>query len=255
MRNLRRMIGAAAIATAAAANAANAQPPTTSTPTTSTPTSSTTNNLGSSNIGTTTLPGASSNVAGNLASDTLNQQLASALLAPSKANMTSTLAAANQLGIYYGSVLYQGSKAANVPNGGPGGFGAVTYPATGGTGRGAQTGPQGGQGRGAAGGANSADPGGQIVALPRQIAYSSQIQFKLPPGNPVPQLLSDLRGSIDRVPTPLLANPGGVIVEVNGRDVVLRGAVKDEDEFRLVEGLIRLTPGVYGIKNELTFTK
>lgn len=264
MRNLRRAFWVSSVALVAAACPAFAQFPTTSgqtitstgqttQSTTTVPTQSATSTTipGAS----TTLPGATSNPAGNMA-DSYNQiENASQLQPPSKSNIRSSLSAANLLGSRYVSPLYQGSNWTYVPNGAPGGFGTVTFPTTGGTagGRGTQAaGAQGGRG----GAGSLADPGGQIVPLPKQIAYSSQVQFKLPPGNPVPQLLSDLRGSIDRVPTNMLTNPTGVKVEVvNERNVILKGTVKDEEELRLVEGLVRLTPGVISIKNELTVTK
>lgn len=267
MRNLRRAFWAAGLALVAAAGPASAQFNTGSGQTLNSAGANTGNVLGGNtgNTGTTstsglqgstTIPGASNNVAGNLANSYQQFQNAQQLIPPSQANMTSSLSTGNLLGRYYASPLYQGSNVSYVPNGVPGGFGAVTFSATGGTtgGRGgAATATQGG--RGATGTVNSADPGGQIVQLPRQIAYSSQVQFKLPAGNPVPQLQSDLRSSIDRIPASVLANPAGVKVEVQERNVVLSGSVKDEEEARLVEGLVRLTPGVYSIKNELTFAK
>ena len=43
-----------------------------------------------------------------------------------------------------------------------------------------------------------------------------------------------------------------VRVEVVGTTVILRGRVADEDERRLVEGMVRLEPGVQVVQNELT---
>jgi osmotically-inducible protein OsmY len=40
-------------------------------------------------------------------------------------------------------------------------------------------------------------------------------------------------------------------VEVDGQTVILKGKVPSEDERRLAEGLIRLTPGVRAVRNEL----
>ncbi|MBX9579943.1 MAG: BON domain-containing protein [Gemmataceae bacterium] len=87
------------------------------------------------------------------------------------------------------------------------------------------------------------------------IAYPAQVRFAAPPVTPT-AVQADLRGVIDRTPTSMLANPAGVQVQVaDGNTVVLRGAVRDEDEARLVEGLVRLTPGVRGIKNELSYPR
>lgn len=109
------------------------------------------------------------------------------------------------------------------------------------------TGRTGGTGTG-----QTTDPGGQLVQLPRQIAYTAQLKFAVPP-MPAPRLQADLRGVIDRAG--LSASPAGVQVLVDGNAVVLRGAVADGDEARLVEGLVRLTPGVGRITNELTYAR
>jgi hypothetical protein len=194
-----------------------------------------------------------------------NFELAQIKDAPSRTTTNNAaISTSNFLRNTYGSVYYQGSDRSLVPNRTPGGFGTAIFPpgvgggAAGGRG-GAQVGgggfTQGGRAGAGAGGVLTADPGGQLVALPRQIAYASQIQFKTPAGNPVPQLQFDLRTAIDRVPTNMLTSPARVQVDVDGRNVTLRGTVRDDEEARLVEGLVRLTPGVFGIRNELTFPK
>lgn len=176
---------------------------------------------------------------------------------------SSAIATSNNVGIWYANPLYLGTWTnATNPNAVPGGFGTALYPATGAAGaRGGATtlGGQGGFGAqggraGVAGsqGVNVADPGGQIVALPRQIAYSAVVRFDAPATPPV-QVLTDIRGAVDRTPTTMLANPAAVQFQVDGRTVTLRGTVKNEDEARLVEGMVRLTPGVGLIRNELTY--
>ena len=51
-----------------------------------------------------------------------------------------------------------------------------------------------------------------------------------------------------------IANAKGIsVVAGEGGVVVLKGAAKDEDEARLIEGMIRLTPGVRSVQNELKF--
>lgn len=209
--------------------------------------------LGSSSIGSSNVAGGNTNSQGN----GTGFQLASTLQAPSKSSGSNTNSVIKDpiFGKTYGSVYYQASTPSNVPNGLPGGFGSPIYQSTGTTGAGGRGNAAGGQGARGGTGSVIIDQGGILVPLPRQIAYSSQIQFKMPAGNLLPQLQSDLRGSIDRVPSTMLANPSAVKVEVDGRSVVLRGTVRDEEESHLVEGLVRLTPGVAGIKNELTYTK
>jgi hypothetical protein len=216
----------------------------------STTTNSTSTNQSSSSSNQLNIPGATSNVAGNAQAQ--NFQLAAIKQAPSLTNTNNTaINTSNFLRNTYGAVYYQGANPSTVPNQIPGGFGQVLYTATGATGN------RGGTAIGGNRGGNSTitDPGGQIVTLPKQIAYTSQVQFKMPGGNLMPQLQGDLRSAIDRVPTDQLTNPAGVQVAVDGRNVTLKGSVKDTDESRLVEGLVRLTPGVFVIKNELVVAK
>ncbi len=76
------------------------------------------------------------------------------------------------------------------------------------------------------------------------------MRFPTPPVTAI-KLQTDLRGIIDAGG---LSNSKSVQVLADGNNnVTLRGTVKDDEEARLVEGLVRLTPGVGGITNELTF--
>jgi hypothetical protein len=190
-------------------------------------------------------------------------QQAPSISAPSTNTGRSNTAvnASNFLGATYANPYYQGTLANNRSNVAPGGFGQQTFGNTGGAGGGnlgyAGTGGAGGQfgggqyGRGGVtGSVNTSDPGGILVPLPRQIAYSAQVQFKPEPVQAGP-LYADLRGTLDR--STMLSNPRGVAVLVNGNTVVLRGVVRDEDEARAIEGMVRLTPGVREVRNELTF--
>ena len=139
----------------------------------------------------------------------------------------------------YGNPYYPGRPSATNSN--PGGLGTVLYTSSGGTSR--------------ASGTALKDSGvGQIVTLPRNIAFTAQIKFT-PPPMAAGRLQADLQGAIARTPSFLLSNPTAVQVQVDGNAVVLRGAVTNEDEFRMVEGIVRLTPGVGQIKNELAFPK
>jgi hypothetical protein len=49
-----------------------------------------------------------------------------------------------------------------------------------------------------------------------------------------------------------LSSKGSIQVGVDGRTVVLRGTVSDERERRSAENMLRLTPGVADVRNELT---
>lgn len=103
--------------------------------------------------------------------------------------------------------------------------------------------------QGGLGGAQGGLTGGQIIALPRNIAYTATLRFPGPIVTPV-QMQSSVQGVLER--SSMISNRG-LAVAMDGGAVVLRGRVKDEDEARLVEGMVRLTPGVRDVKNELTF--
>jgi osmotically-inducible protein OsmY len=64
------------------------------------------------------------------------------------------------------------------------------------------------------------------------------------------QVMTDLRGMLDR--SSQISKPDTVHLDVDGGTVVLSGTVANEREARLVEGMVRLTPGVHSIRNELT---
>lgn len=155
-----------------------------------------------------------------------------------------SIQASNFLGPSFANPYYSGVLANTRTNTfNPGGFGDPTFgKATAGTA--ART--------GGAGGTFATDPGGQIVKLPRQIAYTAQLRFT-PPTTPAPRLQADLRGLIDRAG--LTVPAGSVQVMVDGNAVVLRGTVRDSDEARLVEGVVRLTPGVGRITNEISYPR
>lgn len=164
-------------------------------------------------------------------------------------NATSSLDRSNFLSGYYANPYYQGRITAQ-RNQAPGGFGLPSFETTGtgavrgGTARGAA----GGLGR--TGGTSAQNLSGIVVPLPVQINYTAEIRFAAPPMAPT-RLQADLRAAIDG--TSMIASAKGVqVVTDEGNNVTLRGTVADDDERRLIEGVVRLTPGVRGIKNELT---
>jgi len=253
MRELRRLAWAAAIAAVFAGPAFGQQTTGGTTGTTGTTLGTTSSALG----GNTQTTGGNATGSGTQLQGTtlMTVQAAPKINPPSMLNTTnSNVAVSNFLGKTYSNPMYQGyisnynySASAGIP----GGFGAPLVPATTGTGT------QGAGGRGGAGGVtgsvNSQDPGGTIVPLPKQIAYPAQLQFQVPV---VPtQVFTDIRTGLDRSPSYMLANPRGVQVVMDGPNVILRGTVKDNDEYRLVESVVRVTPGVREIKNELVYPK
>jgi osmotically-inducible protein OsmY len=83
------------------------------------------------------------------------------------------------------------------------------------------------------------------------ISYAAVAKFEVTPVSG-PQLQTDISGMIARAGSQL-SNASGLQVHTEGNVVTLRGTVKDIEEARLVEGMVRLTPGVGLIRNELTF--
>ena len=205
-----------------------------------------------------------------------------AVAAPTISGLTTTpaassagLASSNILGGYYASVYWQGRAGATNTTA-PGGFGQTLYTTSGtsnafsstGTGTTSRTGTTatragnttgttgnraGATGMGGNtgfGGANSANQSGIVIALPRQIAYTATLNFPTPKFTPT-QVQADIRGVLDR--STMLTNSRGIEVVADGQVVVLRGNVQTSDEARLAEGMIRLTPGVRDVRNELKF--
>lgn len=95
--------------------------------------------------------------------------------------------------------------------------------------------------------------GGQVVPLSRPIAYPAVMQFRVAVTPPA-VVQTNLQTMIDT--SSQIASRGGVQVTTEaGGLVVLRGAVRDEDEARTAEGMVRLTPGIRDVRNELTYPK
>jgi hypothetical protein len=204
----------------------------------------TTSGLGGSGAGGVG-SGAGGNGTGTTTVQNYQMEAAPNIAAPT-GTARSSLHASNRFAGYYANPYMQGSVTAT--NTAPGGFGLALYPAT--TGTGTVTGGRAG-GAGAAGqrGLTTNTQSGILIPLPVQISYVAQMRFPTPPVAS-PALVADLRGIIDRGG---FANPKSVQVIANGTDITLRGTVRDDDEARLAEGLVRLTPGVGNITNELSY--
>ncbi len=138
----------------------------------------------------------------------------------------------------FGQPLYAGTNTATVGRSGVGGT-------TGGLGgRGGQA--LGGQGLGGVAGQFN---GATTAGIRRAPAFTTQIRFDRTPVRPVvtmrPQLTSAIANST-RLPS-----RERIQVAVDGNAVVLSGPVKDLREKRLAELIVRMTPGVGEIRNEL----
>jgi hypothetical protein len=90
----------------------------------------------------------------------------------------------------------------------------------------------------------------QVIALPRPISYTAVVRFAPPPMT-APVIHATARAVLDRSIS--LSNPRGIEVVPNGAVVILRGTVRDADEAQLAENMLRLTPGISDVKNELKF--
>jgi hypothetical protein len=129
--------------------------------------------------------------------------------------------------------------AVNLTSGTTTGIGGRTGTATIGGNRGLTGGYGGlGGGYGGVGGANSTP----------QVSYAATVGFRTPPVV-VPTVRADLQAMVSR--SSAIRVPGNIRVEAVGNVIVLRGKVADEDELRLVEGMVRLEPGVHDVRNEL----
>jgi hypothetical protein len=114
------------------------------------------------------------------------------------------------------------------------------------------TGARGGAGGFGAGGTATVTsgmslPGPQSTSR-RVPTYSSTVRFRY--NAPAPeQRRADLQSILAR--TSSLTQSAGIQVTMDGPAVVLRGKVADDDERRLAENVLRLSPGVREVRNEL----
>ncbi|WP_029630276.1 BON domain-containing protein [Zavarzinella formosa] len=163
---------------------------------------------------------------------------------------STAVSSTNFLAATYGNPLYPGRPGStNLSISAGGGFGQATLPNTTNT---RTTGTTGGVtgGSGRLGGTASVSGGSGTGSQnsTSRIQYSTTLDF---PTRPVEfnELRSELRQMLDRSTS--IRNPSRILVSVEGNTVVLTGAVSDPKEIRLVEGMVRLTPGVYSVRNEL----
>jgi hypothetical protein len=81
-------------------------------------------------------------------------------------------------------------------------------------------------------------------------SYAATLAIKdMPPPPTAPQVQADIQGMLAQ--SSQLDSGDRIRVVIDGPAVVLQGQVADDEERRLVENMVRLTPGVYKIRNEL----
>ena len=156
----------------------------------------------------------------------------------------------NFLSASYGNVLYPGrpgTSNSSMAGGTVGGFGQATLPNT-------NTGGARGGNTGGGRGGNTATISGPTNNSNNNNSSTSRLQHTMTldfPVRPVEfvELQNDLRQMISR--SSAIKDPGRILVKIEGNTVVLTGAVSDDKESRMVEGMVRLTPGVRTVRNEL----
>lgn len=149
----------------------------------------------------------------------------------------------------YANPLYPGRPGSTAIAPAAGGFGQPSFgtvTTTGGT-----TTPGGATRRGGmAGGTASVNSNyGPVGSVVTPITFAAEVRFPAP-AIQAPQLQADLLGVINR--TSVIRQPGNIRIEVTGNTVILRGRAADDDERRLIEGMVRLEPGVHQVINQLT---
>ena len=165
-------------------------------------------------------------------------------LSPPSGNATTSLSSTNFLSGYYANPYSQGLISATV-NAAPGGFGMTLYGNSSSSSNG--TGSVN-RGTGGVNNQNMNQISGILIPIQTQINYTAQAHFATTPVSGT-RLQADLREAIDGS----ISNPKGVqVITDANNNVVLRGSAKDDEESRLIEGLVRITPGVRAITNELT---
>lgn len=94
--------------------------------------------------------------------------------------------------------------------------------------------------------------GASSAGMRRAPGYITQPVFDMPARPTMAAVRTDLQGIISR--SSRLPSRGNIQVLSEGDTIVLRGQVRDERERRLAEGVLRLSPGVYQVRNELQTT-
>jgi hypothetical protein len=140
----------------------------------------------------------------------------------------------------------------NVTSGGvgtAGGYGALGSSSTiGGLGNVGSASRLGGYGASGTAGISSSSSAGATSA-PTSIIHTVTMRSPVPAPAARAGFYPEVRAVIAR--STALSRPGNIQVDVEGQTVILKGKVPSDEERRLAEGLIRLTPGVRTVRNEL----
>jgi osmotically-inducible protein OsmY len=91
--------------------------------------------------------------------------------------------------------------------------------------------------------------GASSVGIRRTPSYSTTVGFDYAPPS-LGSLQAKAQETIAKA-TRQLKSKDSILVEMDGETVVLRGSASNANERRLAEALVRLTPGIYDVRNEL----
>lgn len=182
---------------------------------------------------------------------------------------SNTISQSNFLATTYANPYYQGVLTnQQSSNNMPGGFGTPTYGTSGTSSMGggsigfagSTTGTAGASG---ASGARTGSTGSRtsstnsttyLVPNPVQISYRAVLSpedFKTEsPAVIGSQLQTDIAAMIRR--SPGIVNPSTIQVSADGNVVTLRGTVETAKEAKLISNMVWMSPGVHGVKNELS---
>jgi hypothetical protein len=188
--------------------------------------------------GTNTTTGANRNPAGNRNTGNTGNTAATGT-----GSSFPGIAASNLLGSYYVNPLAAGLPSGTTqPR-----FGAPLYNIT--TVNLSTTGT-GGQNRGGTATTSSSAPyaGSSSVGIRRAPSYTTTIGFEFRPPS-----MSSMQTSLQQTiaESSSLPSRSGMVVAVDGDTVVLRGTANSERERRMAEALVRLTPGVHDVQNNI----
>jgi hypothetical protein len=102
---------------------------------------------------------------------------------------------------------------------------------------------------------SSQTPAGfSTIGIPRAPVYSTVLSEDMPVVmRTPPELLANVRDSIDR--STYFDNRGKIQIDMVGTTVKLSGQVESAKERRIAEGLVRMTPGVRDVQNDLVVLK
>lgn len=203
---------------------------------------------GASSSGTGATPAGAAGFAPQSAAPTVS--IGNTLLRGTGTGGAAIPSSSNPLGPYYGNLYTPGTTSAAAATGQftqPSGFGQPLYATV------STTAAAGTPGAVGATAATQSGAGFTTFGIPRSPAYYTALSEDfVMPRYPPEKLKNDVQAVLQRSSS--LKAQGNIQVVVKGAVVVLRGDVKGARERRLAEALVRMSPGVRDVQNELQVT-